>query len=391
MSEQKFLQLMSTVKDFAIIFKDANAIITEWNVGAENLFGWTREEAVGKSILIIYTPDDIQNHVSENEMTTAATTGSASDDRWHVRKDGTYFFSSGLLHPTYEDGKLTGFVKIVRDLTQQVELEEDIQEARNALELEVQQKTTEIGEISKVLKMEMSRQRRNDFLRLRLLERIVETQEDERKRISRDVHDHLGQELTALRLRVQLIESLFGSDPKIAEHIKQLKELTETVDNTVDFLAWELRPNAVNEVGLETSLNNFVNEWSRQFSIPAEFKTVMAPNGRLAPLIEVNLYRIAQESLNNVAKHAAATSVNVILEKRQNEVTLVIEDDGKGFDVDRVSEKAQSLGLVGMGERAAILKGRVEIESTVGKGTTVHVCVPAAIDIQPDPDMALKE
>ena len=382
---------MSTVKDFAIIFKDANAIITEWNVGAENLFGWTREEAVGKSILIIYTPDDIQNHVSENEMTTAATTGSASDDRWHVRKDGTYFFSSGLLHPTYEDGKLTGFVKIVRDLTQQVELEEDIQEARNALELEVQQKTTEIGEISKVLKMEMSRQRRNDFLRLRLLERIVETQEDERKRISRDVHDHLGQELTALRLRVQLIESLFGSDPKIAEHIKQLKELTETVDNTVDFLAWELRPNAVNEVGLETSLNNFVNEWSRQFSIPAEFKTVMAPNGRLAPLIEVNLYRIAQESLNNVAKHAAATSVNVILEKRQNEVTLVIEDDGKGFDVDRVSEKAQSLGLVGMGERAAILKGRVEIESTVGKGTTVHVCVPAAIDIQPDPDMALKE
>src|SRR5215203_2318829 len=149
MSAKRFEQLMEKVRDFAIIFKDTDGIIQEWNVGAENLLGWTREEAVGKSIEIIYTPDDIANRISPKEMKTARETGSASDDRWHIRKDGSFFFASGLLHPIFEEGVLTCYVKIVRDLTQQVELEAAIEESKNALEMRVEEKTSELGEINK--------------------------------------------------------------------------------------------------------------------------------------------------------------------------------------------------------------------------------------------------
>src|SRR5688572_25412538 len=123
MSEKRFEQLMEKVTDLAIVFKNPEAIIQEWNIGAERLFGWTREEAIGKSIAIIYTQDDLDNAVPQAEMSQAVEKGFAGDDRWHVRKDGTYFFASGLLHPVFEDGKLNCYIKIVRDLTQQVELQ----------------------------------------------------------------------------------------------------------------------------------------------------------------------------------------------------------------------------------------------------------------------------
>src|SRR5436305_15264044 len=99
MGESRFKQLMEKVTDFAIIFKDADGIIEEWSVAAERLFGWSREEAIGKSIHMIYTPDDLAKGISEREMAIALEKGVAGDDRWHMRKDGSFFFSSGLLHP----------------------------------------------------------------------------------------------------------------------------------------------------------------------------------------------------------------------------------------------------------------------------------------------------
>jgi PAS domain S-box-containing protein len=388
MGESRFKQLMEKVTDFAIIFKDADGIIEEWSVGAARLFGWSREEAVGKSIHMIYTPDDLAKGISEREMAIALEKGVAGDDRWHMRKDGSFFFSSGLLHPIVEEGKRPGFVKIVRDLTEQVELQAEIEEARNAVEVNVVERATELGELNKVLKMEMSRRKRDDYLRLRLLQRVVETQEDERKRISRDIHDHLGQELTALRLRLAAMSSTAGDDPVLHEHLTELRELTEQIDSTVDFLAWELRPNAVTEVGLIESLHNFVDEWARQFKVKAEFKAFRLSQERLAPVAEINLYRIAQESLNNIAKHADASNVSVLLERRDGNVALIIEDDGKGFEVEEKANRSKGLGLLGMGERAALLQGEVEIESAPGHGTTVHVRIPAHFHPVPQPGLA---
>jgi PAS domain S-box-containing protein len=377
MGELRFKQLMEKVTDFAIIFKDADGIIEEWSVGAERLFGWSREEAVGRSIQIIYTPDDRDKDISGKEMTLALKEGVAGDDRWHLRKDGSFFFASGLLHPIVEENRRPGFVKIVRDLTEQVELQAEIDDARNAVDVRVVDRVSELGELNKVLRIEMARRKRDDYLRLRMLQRVVETQEDERKRISRDIHDHLGQELTALRLRVEAMSTDVDNDPELNKHLEELQELTRQIDSTVDFLAWELRPNAVTEFGLEKSLDNYVAEWARQFKVKAEFKALKLSQDRLPPLAEINLYRIAQESLNNVAKHADAANVTVLLERRDTDVALIIEADGKGFDLAEKASRAKGLGLLGMGERAALLQGEVEIESAPGRGTTVYVRVPA--------------
>jgi PAS domain S-box-containing protein len=378
--QERFQQLMEKVTNFAIIFKNAEGIIEEWNIGAERLFGYRREEAVGQSIEIIYTPEDRAGNVPEQEMRTAAQRSQenvAEDERWHIRKDGTLFYASGLLHALYQEGVLTCYVKIVRDITERVEMEAALEESHKLLEVKVEQHTSELGEANKVLKLEMAAQKRNDVLRLRFMQRIIEKQEDERKRISRDIHDHLGQEMTALNIQLQLLKEQSGKDVGLTEQIEKVQEMAQGIDATIDFLAWELRPAALEEIGLEAAIKNFIREWSRQFKIPAGVHAKVSSQKRLIPVTEVNLYRIAQEALNNVAKHAKAKNVSLLLEEVDHRIVLIIEDDGVGFDVEETADKANGLGLIGMGERAALLNGEIEIESTIGKGTTLYVRVPA--------------
>jgi PAS domain S-box-containing protein len=377
MSERRFEHLMGKVTNFAIIFKNTDGIIEEWSVGAENLFGWSRTEAVGQSIQMIYTPDDRVNRISEKEMKTAVEKGFSEDERWHLRKDGSFFFCSGLLHSIFEDGKLTSYVKIVRDLTERVELELALEDAVNSIDIKVGERTSELGEANKVLTMQVARQQRDALLRQVLMQRIMNTQEDERKRISRDLHDHLGQELTGLRLRIELLKEQYGKDDKTLEAIEAVEAIAENIDKTVDFLTWELRPASIDELGLEAALRNFVNEWSDHFNIPAELNLNRRHGRRLAPVAEINLYRIAQESLNNIAKHARASKVNVTLADEDHSVALTIEDDGVGFEVEEKASKLKGIGLLGLGERAALLEGEVEIESAVGEGTAIHVRIPA--------------
>jgi signal transduction histidine kinase len=138
-----------------------------------------------------------------------------------------------------------------------------------------------------------------------------------------------------------------------------------------------LRPATIDELGLEATLENFVNEFARHFNIPADFHAQKLSNKRLLPEIEINLYRIAQEALNNIAKHAQASNVSVMIEKPDHHIVLIIEDDGIGFNPRTKVDKIEGLGLVEMGERAAIVGGRLEIESKKGKGTTVYARIPA--------------
>ena len=158
-----------------------------------------------------------------------------------------------------------------------------------------------------------------------------------------------------------------------------LSEIGAGLDEEVSFLAWELRPAVLDDLGLVVAADNYVTEWSKHFEIPAEFQSTGLRKSRLDPETETNLYRIIQEALNNAYKHAKASQASVSLEKRQKNVVLIIEDDGIGFDPkqeERVTKSGRGLGLVGIRERAAIVGGSVEIESTPGKGTTIYVRVP---------------
>ena len=376
MSEKRFRQLMDTVTNFAILFKNVDAIIEEWNIGAEHIFGWTREEAVGQPIKIIYTMEDRRDGISEKEMEAARTTGVSEDERWHRKKDGSLFYASGLLHPIFEEGVLTGYVKIVRDLTERVALEAALAESQNLIQATVE-KAAKMDAEYKILTLEADRRERDYILHSALVQRVMITQEDERKRISRDLHDHLGQKLTALRLRIEILNSAVEQNGPFVEHLQKVQQLAKEIDADLDFLAWELRPAAIDELGLEVALANFIDEWSAHFGIPSKFNLNRSAEKRLASAAEINLYRIAQEALNNVAKYADASKVRVTLADEDHSVILTVEDDGVGFDPEEEANKEKGLGLVGMGERAAILQGELRIESAGGKGTRIHARIPA--------------
>jgi PAS domain S-box-containing protein len=208
--------------------------------------------------------------------------------------------------------------------------------------------------------------------RTELLTHLVFAQEDERRRIARDMHDQLGEHLTALALRIGRLKQVCADSENLAREVDDLERIALRLDQDVDRLVWELRPTALDDLGLRAALTNYVQDWSSRTGIPARLHTSGLLDERLASDIETTLYRIAQEALNNVAKYSRAGHVEVILERRHESVLLVVEDDGIGFETDG-GVTGQGFGLVGMRERAALVGGNVEIESAPGQGTTVLV------------------
>ena len=208
-----------------------------------------------------------------------------------------------------------------------------------------------------------------------LLEKLVNVQEEERRRLALNLHDQLGQQLTALKLMLGHLKS--ASEDVAEQRLDDIVALVEQMDRDVDFLAWELRPAALDDVGIEAALETFVRQWSAQHGVPAEFHSSHWDAARLAPPVEINVYRIAQEALNNVAKHASATQVSILLERRGDEAMLIVEDNGRGFDADRVGSPGPhgGMGLAGMRERAEMIGGTVQIETRPGKGAAIFLKV----------------
>jgi PAS domain S-box-containing protein len=323
----------------AVISKDLNGIIQSWNRGAQSVFGYTSDEAVGRSITMLIPPERISE---EGEILAKIHRGEHIQHYETVRvtKDGTPLDISLTISPLRDaDGKIIGASKIARDITE--------------------------------------RKRADQAIRTReTLERIVEAQEAERNRIARDLHDHLGQQMTGLRLKLESIKSFAAENTSVVDGIDQACHQALQIDTDISLLAWELRPVSLDSHGLSESLASFVREWGQSHGITAEFQCV-SQNGRLAPDIETNLYRIAQEALNNILKHADAREVSVTLNQNGREAVLVVEDDGRGFDPEKTgSNSTGGLGLVGMRERATLLGGRLEIESHDGGGTAIYARIP---------------
>ena len=209
-----------------------------------------------------------------------------------------------------------------------------------------------------------------------LLTRLVFAQEDERRRIAREMHDQFGEQLTALGRRIRMLKEACGEATEIRAHADALERVAQQLDRDVDHLVWELRPTALDDLGLRAALTNYVQDWSKRVGIAADLHTSGLLDDRLPSDAETTLYRIAQEALTNVAKHAQATHVDVILERRHDYVLLVVEDDGVGFD-SAGSGGTEGFGLAGMQERASLVGATLEIESSPDGGTTVLVRMAA--------------
>jgi PAS domain S-box-containing protein len=224
------------------------------------------------------------------------------------------------------------------------------------------------------------RKRDQERARNELLAHLVFVQEDERRRIARDMHDQFGEQLTALSLRIASLRQACGPRTELTVHADALDEIARHLDHDVEELVWQLRPTALDDLGLQAALANYIQEWSERAGIVTALHTSGLLDYRLASEVETALYRIAQEALNNVAKHSRAHRVEVILERRTDGVLLIIEDDGVGFEEGQAGTDGRGFGLVGMQERAALVGAQLDIESTPGRGTTilVRMAVPMA-------------
>jgi signal transduction histidine kinase len=252
---------------------------------------------------------------------------------------------------------------------------------RRALEAQVSARTAELSRVNETLQAEAAECRRVDAERGQLLRRLVTAQEEERQRLSRELHDQLGQYLSTMMLRLRTLQPVAAEREDARANLRQLEELTGKLVDEVHHLAWELRPAALDDLGLHALLQNYTERWSERSGVVADFHGGGLERHRLPPEVETTVYRVVQESLTNVLKHAEARRVSIIVERRRDQVLLIVEDDGRGFEVEGLSRAGGpggGLGLLGMRERVALVGGSLSIESSPGGGTTARARIPVA-------------
>ena len=362
--EERLRLLIDSAVDYAMFTLSENGTIDTWNAGAQRMFGYSTREAIGAPVAVLFTPEDRAAGVPDMEMATARATGRSEDERWHLRRDGTRVYCSGVM-TRLGGAEVKGFAKVARDLTEQRQAQTALREAHDEMETRVGERTSELQR--EVLQHSEAKEHVTMLLR-----RLVTSQEDQRARIARDLHDQLGQQLTALRLTLERHQTRCGSS-EAADDLQSALKLAAAINEELDFLAWELRPAILDDLGLAAALPKFVAEWSAHYGIAAEFRTSGFEEGHLSREAEVTFYRIAQEALNNVIKHAHASKVAVILETRGDTVSLVVDDNGVGFDLADRWTVEKGVGLIGMRERAALIGATLDIESSLNVGTTYYL------------------
>jgi signal transduction histidine kinase len=220
-------------------------------------------------------------------------------------------------------------------------------------------------------------QARATELERNLLKQVIASQEEERRRVARELHDDLGQALSALLLDVK---TGTGQAPGHVDLCRRLEAEVRELIAKVYQLAWDLRPAILDDFGLDSALTRHINKVTERTGLPIDYEFIgpKSSDSRLPPEVEVVLYRVTQEALNNVVRHASAKRVSVIVLCHADSVVLIVEDDGKGFDPEASAQPGAraSLGLTGMRERVGLLKGELLIESAPGDGTSVKATIP---------------
>jgi PAS domain S-box-containing protein len=348
----------------AILSVTPDGFVTTWNAGAERIFGYTSSEMIGGSILTLIPAD-----LHRDKAWLLATVRGAQDihtyyDAVRLTKDGRRIDVSVTLSPLKDSvGQFVGVSKIIRDISERKRAQVLLQQALDHLEMKVQERTAELSSANSSLR--------------ELSGRLMHVQEEERSRLARDLHDEVGQLLTALKIDLQELQHGEIGQGRLGSLTDSL-ELVDRLLAQVRNLALDLRPSILDDLGLVSALRWYANRqaerngWTLSFSAEGMVGRVPVP-------IEVACFRAAQEALTNVARHARAKAIDLTLRRQDQEVTLIIQDDGVGFDVPSARQRAQvgeSIGLLGIEERARLAGGRLMISSTRGQGCRIELHFP---------------
>ncbi|MCE5286328.1 MAG: histidine kinase [Pelosinus sp.] len=213
-------------------------------------------------------------------------------------------------------------------------------------------------------------------LRLDYLKRIMHIQEEERQSISRELHDETSQSLTSIIFGLRVLAETHNGEER--KKILKMRDLAANTLDAVHSLAVRLRPLVLDKLGLVTAVKKYIEDFSQQYSITVHttFSNKLALQ-RFSQEIEINLYRILQETLTNIARHAHATTVDITLAKKKDTLIFTIADDGAGFDIENVNKRTRtSLGLYGIRERVALFNGSIAIHSAISQGTKITIKIP---------------
>ncbi|MFN2516930.1 MAG: PAS domain S-box protein [Pyrinomonadaceae bacterium] len=340
-SEEKFRSIVETTNEW-IWAIDLRGDLTYTNPAVSVILGYSPDELLGRCWALLMHQSDRQLLLTRLAEAVVQKTGwSGLVMRWK-HKNGTYrHLESNALPMLDSSGNLLGYRGSDRDITEA----EQAKQERRQLQL-----------------------------------RLVTLQEEERHRLSRELHDQMGQSLAALMLGLKSMENADPHQHAGGLRLHHLHELANQLAQQVHTVAMDLRPTALDDLGLETALSNYLEEWSERSRIHADLHSAGLEE-RLPTHIETTVYRIVQEALTNVHKHSNARNVSVIVEHRDNRLQAIIEDNGSGFDAEALISapvKDRRLGLLGMQERIALVGGSLNIESTPGFGTTLFVRIPAS-------------
>lgn len=364
-----------------VIAVDNDERLVYLNPAAERKYGMSGADILGRKLQDLYKirwANDEQRQAAQDYIESQ---GSWRGENVHITSDGSEFHAESTIGRMYDaDHRCTGRLAVIRDVTSRKRAEEDLRIAHEELESRVIDRTRELAESNAALQREMEERSRLERQRTELLERIVTSEEEERGRIARDIHDQLGQRVTAIRLQIANMVENKPDPEKLAGQVRMLQRTALRLDSEISFLAWELRPAALDDLGLPEAAAAFLEDWSHNYKISSDFDLQGFTERRLQPQVETQLYRIMQEALNNIAKHSKASRANVLLSWIRDEVSLVVEDNGAGFDLQAAEGRRSGrngFGLVSMQERASLVGGKIEIESRPGAGTTIYARVPA--------------
>jgi len=353
-SEERFRHLIEAAQDYAIFMLEPNGCISSWNLGAERIKGYKASEIIGKHFSVFYPEEDIRNGKPQWELEVAARDGRVEDEGWRLRKDGSRFWANVIITALRNDvGNLVGFSKVTRDFTDRMQAHEAVVAARQRLE----ESENSLRQLSR---------------------HLLRTQDEERRRIGRDLHDSLGQYLSALKMKLGSLNAIAGRDPGVARDIEECAHLADESIKEVRTVSYLLYPPMLEQFGLKSAISWYLNGFSDRSGIKTSFD-VGKDFGRLDPDVELAMFRVLQESLTNVHRHSGSPTANVRLRIQDGEAILEISDHGKGISGN--SEKAGTIGIGtlgvgmrGMNERMRQLGGRIELSSS-SPGTTVTAII----------------
>jgi PAS domain S-box-containing protein len=393
-SEERFRLLIQSVEEYAIFNLDPLGNVVTWNNGAERLKGYRAEDILGKHFSAFYPPQDVAGGKPQRILEEAVQRGQSEDEGWRIRKDGSRFWANVVVTALRNaKGNLQGFAKVTRDMTERHGKEETLTKAKEQLELRVEQRTTVLARVNEELRTEIAEharaegQLRASLDQLRALAaRLQSVREEERTSIAREIHDELGQACTAIKMDLALIaRKATKRQTRLRAKANSATQLVDGMIVTLRRIASDLRPRTLDDLGLTAALEWQAQEFENRTRIPCR---VSLPREPLALDAERStaIFRIFQESLTNVARHADATRVEARLEREADQLTFQVRDNGRGFNPEETKAR-KSLGLVGMQERALLLNGELRVEGVPGAGTTMTLRIPLPPSTLPEQDL----